>query len=278
MIRSKLLQLTVATALIAGAQSATACSTALWDGAAATASAGSPAGAVTAASFRRYEGICGLRSAAANQTVTDDSPSAETSYNFRFYFFTGGLTGGADIFQAKNTGGDNVIRISYDGTNLSFVNNGGTAVTVPAAASRWYGIEGRWTAAGGSMQVFVRGNNGAATNVNVTGPVGNTIETAVLGWISGGSLPGGGNQPAFDGFDSRRTSAINFLCRGDSNGDGSINIFDRGAVNQDIAAQSGNPGSNLASGQPDANEDGVVNIFDRGVINGLIGTNPNCAL
>lgn len=279
MIRSKFLQLTIATALVAGAQSATACSTALWDGAPATATAGEPSGTVGPASFRRYSGRCGLKASAVNQTVTDDSPSAETTYNARFYVFTGGVTGEADIFNARNAANANIIRVTWDGTNFRFYKNGGTAVTVAGAASRSYGVEVRWTAAGANMTALVRGNNAASiTTVSVPGPTGGVIDTAVLGWISGGTLPGGADQPNFDEFDSRRTSNIGFLCRGDANGDTSINIFDRGAVNQDILAQAGNPGNNLASGQPDANEDGVVNIFDRGVINTLISSNPTCAL
>jgi hypothetical protein len=261
MIRSKLLQLTVATALIAGAQSATACSTALWLGGA-TATAGEPSAGTP--QFRRYSGRCSITSAAAGQTVIDNSPTAESSFNARFYFYTGGLTGGADIFHARDAGGINVIRVSYDGTNLSFFKNGGAAVTVPAAANRYYGIEVRWTAAGTDMTAIVRGNAAAAaTTVSVPGPTGGTIDTAVLGWISGGSVAG--NQPNFDEYDSRRTSEIGFRCRGNAVAtDTIINLADRIAINNNLS------GASLAVGQPDINEDGLVSLPDRIQVNAII--------
>lgn len=264
MIRSKLLQLTVATALIAGAQSATACSTALWTSANGGVTAGEPVLSGTPNQFRRYSGRCSIASASAGQTVTDDSPSAETSFNARFYAYTGGLTGGADIFQARDTGGNNVIRVSYDGTNLSFFKNGGAAVTVPAAANRYYGIEVRWTAAGANMTAIVRGNGAAtATTVSVPGPTGGTIDTAVLGWISGGSVTG--NQPNFDEYDSRRTSEVGFRCRDNAVAtDTIISLADRIAINNNIS------GASLAVGQPDFNEDGLVSLADRIQVNAII--------
>lgn len=276
MIRSKVVQLAVAVGMLVGAQSVFAqCSTAAWTGAATTATAGLPT-----AGFPRYSGRCSLRAAAVGQFVTDGSPNGtETSYNARFYTAAPAFTGEADIFQARDTGGTNIIRVTYDGAQFKFYVNGTANTAVVAAApNRYYGVEVRWTAAG-TFTALVKGAAAVnATTVTISGFTGGTIDTARLGWISGGTLAGGATAPHFDEFDSRRTSTIGFLCRGDANGDRAINIFDRGIVNQDINAQNGIVGANLAIGQPDANEDFAINIFDRGIINGLIVSNPNCAL
>lgn len=269
MIRSKVLQLAVATALIAGAQNVLACSTAAWTGAATTATSGEP----TTAGFARYSGRCSLRSTAATQFVVDNSPNgAETTFKARWYTFTGELAGPeADIFQAQNTAAANIIRVTYDGSQFKFYVNGtANTATVAAVANKYYGIEVRWAAAGTFTALVKGAGAAAATSVTISGFTGGTIDTARLGWISGGSLPVGGRAPNFDEYDSRRTSDVGFLCRADANLDGALNIFDRGIINQDINAQAGVPGQNLAIGQPDVNEDGVVNVFDRGGMNGLI--------
>lgn len=263
MIRSKILQLTVATALIAGAQSAVACSTAAWTGGV-TGTVGEPSAGTP--QFRRYSGRCSLTASAAGQTAIDNSPTAETTYKARFYFYTGGLTGSARIFEARNTGGTAVIHVTYNQAAGQLVFGAlGTAstVNVPAAADRYYGIEVRWAAAGG-LTAVVRGNNAAtATTVNLAGSTGGVVDTAVLGWISGGGLTG--NQPNFDEFDSRRTSDIGFLCRGNAvNTDTIISVADRNAITANIL------GSSLATGQPDLTEDGVVAVADRNAITAII--------
>lgn len=255
MIRSKVLQLAAVAALIVGVQSAQACSTAAWTGAAATATAGEPS-----AGHSRYSGRCSLRATAANQTVVDNSPSAESTFKARFYFFTGDLGGGeADIYNAENAGGTDIIRVTYDGSlptpQLKFYVNGtATTQTVNVAANRYYGIEVRW-AASGTFSALVKGNAAAAaTTVNISGFSGGAIDTVRLGWISGGTLAGG-NAPNFDEYDSRRTSDIGFLLRGDASNDGQLLINDAILIRNEI-------GGVLAVGQPDCTEDGFTLIND----------------
>lgn len=272
MIRSKVLQLTVATALLAGAQSAMACSTSAWSSAQGGVTAGEPALATpTATSFRRWSGRCGLKAASVGQFVVDNSPNSETTFKARGYFYSGGLTGQARIFEGRNTAGTPVITVTYDATAGQLVFGAqGTASTVnaPAAANRWHGFEVRWAAAGG-LTALVGGTSitGTAitppTTVTLAGSSGGEISSAAFGWISGGALTG--NQPNFDEYDSRRTSDIGFLCPGNAqNTNTVINLADRTVIQNNIL------NSALASGQADADGSGAVALADRTIIQNII--------
>lgn len=270
MIRSKVFQLAAVAALMVGAQSASACSLAAWTGAVSTATTGEPT-----AGFSRYSGRCSMRSSAAAQFVTDNTPTAETTFKARFYFYTGGLAGGpAVIYQAQNAGGTNIIQVSYDGSlatpQLTFsVNGAATTQTANVAANRYYSIEVRWAAAGTFTALVKGGGLPAVTTVNISGFTGGVIDTARLGWISGGSLPGGTTTPFFDEYDSRRTSDIGNLCRGDANNDGVYGSADRVLMTNEIL------GTSLATGQPDMNEDGAIGSGDRVLVtNAILAATP----
>lgn len=278
MIRSKVLQLAAVAALIVGVQSAQACSTAAWTGAATTATSGQP-NTAPANSFSRYSGICSLKATAVGQFVTDGTPAADGTYNALLHIYTGGVTGGeADFFRARNAGGTNIVRVTYDGSVFRFYVNGtATTQTLPAAANTYYAIRIAFNTAG-TFDARIKGNSEVASTAipQITGFTGGVVDEVQFGWIAGGTLPGGARAPNFDEFDSRRNTLPSFLCLGDADRSGGINIVDRGAINQDIQAQAGVAGTNLAAGQPDANRDGIVNIIDRGFVNALIVSNPGC--
>lgn len=255
MSRSKILSLALFTAFAGMSQVAFAqtCSTAAWSVTAAGTTAATPPG------NGRYSGRCALVTSAAGQTVTDNSPTAETSYRARFYVFTGTLNG--DIFRATNAASTEIIGVAYNGTNLNFrVKNGAATGTtsIPAVANRWYGVEVRWSqGAATTFTAIVKGNAATTATTQTIAAVnstGDVIDTAVLGQITG---TGAGR---FDEFDSRKTTDIGFLLRGDANGNGTVTITDASVV----AAEAG--GGALAAGQPDANENGSVTITDAAVI------------
>lgn len=275
----------VAAALLFGAQAASACAISAWSSATnlTVADTGEPT-----SGFLRTSGRCSLRVAdsngAAGRFVTDTTPNNETSYRVRFYYFTGNITAGtADIFQARDTGNANVIRVTHDGNQLSFttLNNGVAtpAQTVTVADSRYYSIELNWSAAAGtgSMTGTVTGNSGSAFPAVVAGTVNfpnlnnaaNSITEARMGLIAGS--PTVGNPVFFDEFDSRRTQSPGRLCRGDSNGNGSITSADRGAITSELALP-----PTIAAGLPDCNETGTVSASDRSCVTALLAAFASC--
>lgn len=262
MSRIKFLSAVVGALAFAGSSSvmAQACSIAAWSNAATT-----TAQATTPAGGGRYSGSCAavIASAGANSFVVDNSPTNETSYRARFYIFTGDLGGSeADVFQAQNASNANIVRVTYTtGTGLRFYVNGasgGNSVgTIPAVANRWYGVEVRW-ANNGTFTAIARGNAEAAPaqpQINVTGfsNAADRIETARLGILTTTGVTGG---VRFDDFDSRRTTDIGFIVRGDANNSGGLSIADAVAVRNEAN------GAGLAPGQADCNENGSVNISD----------------
>lgn len=261
----------VAAALLFGAQAVSACAISAWSSATGLAAAdtGEPS-----ASFKRYSGRCSLRvpnsNSGAGRFVTDTTPNNEASYRARFYYFTGDITGSSDIFQARNTGGTNIIRVAHDGNQLSFTtfNNGSqtAAQNLTVADNKYYSIEISWAAAAGtgSMTATVTGNSGNATSSQVVGTLNfpnltnaaDSITEARLGLITG--TPTVAAPVFFDEFDSRRTQNPGRLCRADaaSPANNVVNVFDAVAIINDAS------GSTLSTLQPDCNEDGIVNVFD----------------
>ncbi len=271
---NKLLLVTaLGAASLMAATTASACSLSAWSSVSGTPVANQPD---QSPSVARYSGACGMQADAIGDFVTDNTPADEASYRVRFYVYTGTHAGGtADIFQARNGTGTNIIRVQYNGSQLSFGMNGtGTTRTAAVVPNRWYGVELAWeAAAAGSLNITVKGA-GSSTPIAVSPITGinnssDRIAEARLGKIAGA----GTGFINFDSFDSRRTTSPGFLCRGDANNDGAIGAQDRILVTNEIAAF----GAPVATGQPDANEDGAVGAQDRIVITNLIGAFADCS-
>ena len=275
-----LLGTAVAAALMFGAQSVSACDIAAW----------SSATGLTAADAKdpttggkRYSGKCALTvsNASTPRFVTDTTPN-DATYRVRFYYFTGALTGAAaDIFQARNTAGTiNIMRVTHGSGQLSFTTNGGGAAqTVTVQDNKYYAIELDWAAGAGtgSMTGTVTGAGSAtpAGTISFTGLSNSAdlIAEARLGLISG--APTVTNPVHFDEFDSRRTTSPGRLCRGDANGDSTVNVTDIGAKVAEILAPA-NPAV-LTTGQPDTNESGGVDVSDIGADVAIILANTPCS-
>jgi hypothetical protein len=279
----------LAIAMAIGANAASACSVDAWSvrNNVGPADAGEP---TATGDFPRYSGRCALKVNASNKFVQDNTPNNETSYRARFYYMTGNVTGETDIFQARNTSGTNIIRITHDGNVLRFyVNNGPAPAQVTVADNRYYSIEFAWTAGTvappttGTFTATVTGNSGnnaansVAGTVNYTGlnNAADSITEARLGVIAG-PVPGvnaaGEAAVYFDEFDSRRTTNPGRLCRGDANGSGQITAGDRSAVTAELGSS-----PTLAAGQPDCNESGSVTSADRSCITQRLSLSDPCA-
>ena len=251
--------------------SALACTITAWNGTPiGSPTAGGPGDATPIA---RYSGVCALATN-SNQAVVDNTPAAEAVYRARFYVLTKGTSGTTTIFKATTAdhgGGTNVVTVEYNGSALSFTQNG-NAVGSPIsgiAANKWYSVEVFYKAGTAfSATVAGGGSDAAIGTVNVTTGIGSaTVGSAVLG-VTSGTATGTG----FDAFVSTRSedTAIGRLCRGDANGSNSISAGDRAAITAEI-------GGTYASGVPDCNEDGNITAGDRACITALIGQAATCS-
>ncbi|MCE3004645.1 MAG: hypothetical protein LW860_18415 [Xanthomonadaceae bacterium] len=263
----KIKNLALATAALlglVGAPATFACSIAAWNGTVGgTPVAGRP---TDATSVPRYSGQCGLRAAASGSFVADNTPTAEPAFRARFYVYTGLTSGSAVVYRALNASNAEQISVTYNqgspGT-FSFAIPGATAQTVPANTNAWYSIELNW-ANTGTLSATVRGAAGTAdATASITGgTAGGAIDTAQLGWISGTGVAGARAIVA-DAYESRRSTAIGRLCRGDANNDGTRNSGDGISIRNEFLS------ATLAAGQPDANEDGSVNSGDGIIVRNL---------
>ena len=282
-----LLGTAVAAALMFGAQAASACAISAWSSATGLTVADT---GTYADGFSPIDGDCGLRVADSNgvngRFVTDTTPNAETSFKARFYYFTGDIQGTAPIFQARNTGGTNIIQITHSAAGvLSFTaNTGGAAQTVNVVDNRYYAIELSWTSGTpGTLTATVSGNAAAAVTIPVAGTVNFTtlsnsadrIDEVRLGLI-GGSVTSAA-PVYFDEYDSRRTTVPGLLCRGDAGGgpggtpDFIIGAADRVLITNQILGTNQQP-----HGYRDANGDGLVASVDRVAVTNLILAGATC--
>lgn len=251
-----------------------------WSSTSGTPLAGPPDSNPTA--FPRYSGRCAIQTDAIGDQVIDDSPSSESTYFVRFYYYTGDRSGGsADIFQARRLGSaiSLPIRVRHDGAKFYFNTNGsGMTRDVAVESNRWYSIELGWGAAtaigqtNGFLQIAVTGaGNDAPLMTPAMTSVNNAtdrIDQARMGLITGS----GSGPVVFDAFDSLRDGPPGRLCRGDANGDSAIGAQDRIMITNEIASF----GEPISPGQPDANEDGAVGAQDRITVTNMISSFYQC--
>ena len=245
------------------ANAQTTCNTSAWSGVTGTPVAGGPNSTPTAVA--RYSGSCGLRAATSGNFVREATlHSAEGStaspMHARFLVYTGVTAGSPVVFQSLDGTSAPVVTVTYDRLNqrFTFAAPGATASTAndSALANRWITVQFSYQAG----QAFTAQTTSldVVTAITPTAPLSGTapaIEEVRLGGVSGtqtGAL-------LFDEYEASRaigSPSFTLLCRGDSNKDGNLNVFDAvGVVNE-------RANGNLAAGQPDCNEDGAVNIFD----------------
>lgn len=231
----------------------------------------------------RYSGLCGLRASGVGQYVQDGTPTAEGTYIARFYVFTGVTSGTPVVFSSMEGAPDaanlRVYSVQYNRTNQQFeaVNQAGTVTAIGAASSalanKWFHVHLTWDRTAGSLGVSVQGaGSNTPTTSSLTGFTSSGAATgpdfAQLGWVSGA----GAGQINVDAFESRRSTAIPHLCRGDASGNAILNLGDRGAVTQETI------NGILAPGQPDCSEDGIVNVGDRGCITTRFLAGADCTV
>lgn len=253
--------------------SALACTVTNWDDGPTTAQdtdTGTPLDGVA-----RYSGECAL---STDSKVVVKNNAATSTYRARFYVLPGVETGTVTIFKAasgQDGNGAPVVTVAYDGPETAFnFEQNGTPVGSPVtgiAPGNWYGVEVFYQAGEHfSAWVVGKGDDDELGNVDVSSNIGSgEVQSAALGIIDNTA----DQAFNFDAFESTKSKDqdIGWLCQGDSNNDNTIDVFDRGTINQELAQ------IKIATGQPDCNEDGVIDVFDRGCINAMLAFNIDCA-
>ncbi len=291
MKRNKIIALAITGALAFLSADAFACSTSLWNGLEQNnPSEGGPAAAPT--TVRRYVGGCGLEAAAVGQTVTDNSPSAEGTYRVQFYTKPN-VTSEADIFRAfsgEDRTGNVIIRVTHDGTSFRVYEGATASAPIAAPNNRWYQVQLNWAKAtsvpgsNGKLGIKIQGNGGlvaaapvqfndlesATPALSGLANGASSIGSVALGWVAGGA----GTSITTDAFESRRSTAINRACRGDSNGSGTITAGDRTAITNELGSVFTQ--TTAAASVPDCNEDGNITSADRTCITNLLTATAVC--
>ncbi len=234
-----------------------ACQLDHWFGATASGSVGTTlvvGGPGDAAPLPRYAGICSLRANAPGNYVTDDSPTNLQTFHARFYVLAASSGGPAVVFQARNAASAAMLTVRFSGTAFELASsNGAFAASQPITTGHWYAIELDW-AAGAAPMMAVKGAGVVAlpTVSASAGPASDRIDTALLGWLAGGTS----GSIVVDAYESRRDTPPGRLCRGDADGNGLRDVRDVAAARSEFLTQK------LAPAMPDCNEDGNVNSGD----------------
>lgn len=242
-----LTRLVYASLLIAGtfsASTAMACTTDLWNGGVdGTPLAGSPA------DVSRVSGLCAMELSATG-SVKDTSPLAEPTVISRFYVYAQLNSGAPVIFEAfsDDAATSSLLTVTFDGSNFVF-DAGADASSTPGKPG-WNLVELSWTG-GSNMQYWVNTDSLTTAATGSVSAAAGTMESVILGTAD--ALDG---VLTFDDYESHRSTPVGGLLMGDSNGNGTINVFDLISIQNEIL------GNALATGQPDCNLNGGVNVFD----------------
>ena len=244
------------TLLLAGTffvSSTLACTTDAWlGGATAGTLADDPTNGVP-----RLSGLCGLEVTGSGHVI-DNSPTAETTFIGRFYVFPKALPAGTHVlFTAySDEAGTKLFDISYNGSVFTIDANaaGGNSVIAAADTTHWNLVEFSWTSGGladsGKLWVNADATTEAASASFTPGT--GSVEQVRMGAEAGI----GTDKVVFDDYESHRSLPVGSLLIADSNGNGSINVFDLISIQNEIL------GNSLANGQPDCNLNGGINVFD----------------
>lgn len=227
-------------------------------------------------SNRRFAGPCGLRVNVDGTAryLVDNSPSAETSYNARFYFFVNGtLPNDAVIFSARTAADDaDVLRLRNTSSGMVLDGAGSSAFVSTSAialSNGWNVVEISWNQSSASMLL----NGAEAQPVDSGLDQSLTIGAVRLGNVSGAT--GSSVSIDFDDFDSRRTGAPEGLCLGLTRAGASALAFED---IENIFREIATAGNVLAGGQPDFDRDGEVSFGDiEGVFQRIASANESCS-
>lgn len=237
------------------AQSALACTANLWNGGVTgTVTAAQPNSSIDpdppTIDVPRYSGTCGMQ---VDETgvnyVQDNSPGGINRIVARFYVLANN-DATATIYRGQNGSGGELFNVTLAADGTVTLNSGSASPSAAGTPNAWNSVEIDWDAGTGNLSLIVNGGTPQTATFSSAGglasvQVGNLVNNSGTGAL------------VFDSYESRRSTAIGRLVRGDANADGAVTVFDFIAV----VNESSGTGA-LAIGQPDCNEDGAVTVFD----------------
>ncbi|MBS3746147.1 MAG: hypothetical protein KGY49_03760 [Wenzhouxiangellaceae bacterium] len=235
------------------AQGAFACTVDNWSAESGNPLASGPDGPDGKSAIARYSGLCAMQVAdGAVSFVEDLNPGGIDRIRARFYVLADN-TDTAVVYEGLNSTTP-VFTIEVDGAGVFSVSGDGLSQQMSASgvAGNWNSVELDWDAGAGQVSLWVNSDAGSETaDASESLSSGQVVTSVRLG-----NLNGAAGTMNFDAYESRRTTEIARLLRGDANDDGAVNSGDFTAVVNDFL------GVSLATGQPDCNEDGAVNSGD----------------
>lgn len=251
----------IASAVIFGAvlaaPSAMACTLGNWSATGGSVVANNPFGDdgdpdTDSTNVARYSGACGARMDGQG-FVQDDNPGGISRIVARFYVLNelGGSTAIYEGYSATDGTGP-LFTVEMDDSGLVTLTDVATGQDVSQSSStNWASVEIDFgqDASDGFISLSVNGQ--PAVEEPGLSNSGDGIQSVRLG-----NLDGTAGALNFDAYESRRSTAVGRLLRGDANNDESVDSLD---IATSVNEQSG---SNLSAGQPDCNEDGSVNSLD----------------
>ena len=190
--------------------SAMACTTTAWFDATAGTLADNP---LIPIKVPRFKGECALSTTGTGHVV-DNSPTGETTFIARFYFFAKELPAGTyEIFKAYSdeTGTVDVFVVTYDGTNVVITaTDGGASASAAAIPAKWNVVEFKWVS-GGMGSLWVNSDAAADTADGTFASGTGTVEQVRIGAVDGV----GTDKAYFDDYESHRSQAVGPLLAGD---------------------------------------------------------------
>ena len=253
---------TLALGLLLGAQTAMACTVDNWNGGN---SGNVTAGGPNSGGIARYAGICSMETpSAANAWVQDDSPGGIDRIRARFYVRNGLSSGASLIYRGFSTTGGTgqlfTVFLNSAGSVTLIDNATGTQVQ-QAGNTAWSSVEIDWSQGAGDGFISLSVNGQTPAQQTGLANAGAGLQSVRLG-----NLNSAAGTLGFDAYESRRTTEIGRLCRGNPDADGTRDINDLQVLFTELQTLGGTP----APGTPDANEDGSVGLPDLNVIFGFI--------
>ena len=243
-------------AVLAGAmlvsQSAMACTLDNWSANNGAVVAGDPSAG--GGSIARYAGFCGMQ-VDGNGYVQDNNPGGIDRIVARFYVLNTN-TGTAEIYAGygDTAGGSERFNVTLDNAGTVTLTDTATGQSVQQSGSTgWLSVEVDWAQGAGNGVISLSVNGQAVSENDTLSNTGTPLQSVRLG-----SLGAAAGTMNFDAYESRRSTAVGRICRGDADGSGIRNITDLQTLFTEVQTL----GGTLASGTPDINEDGLVGIPD----------------
>jgi len=237
--------------LVMAAQSAMACTVDNWDANSNTATPGSVLAASPSA-IARYSGLCGMETAASTTAwVQDESPGGINRIRARFYVLNDLAAGQSAVVYrgfSTNAGTGNLftVRLETDG-RVRLIDNATAVEVEQTSATPWTSIEIDWSQGSSNGVISLSVNGQGPVAQNTLNNTGSALQSVRLG-----NLLGTAGTLSFDAYESRRTTEIGRLIRGDADANGSVGGGDLSDIIDEFL------NGQLAIGQPDCDENGSV--------------------